>query len=1839
MKYIDETKKIKKNKIGIKINSAVYLSFLIFALISCKPKESMKDYINRGFAKPQIERDARFTVQNVGDGGKVYVPSEQEIEVECSIKNKYSQELTGEIDLPEEKKAWFNKTPVIKELTPDKMVIAFSFKSEAEPSSNNSFLGESVELVLKIFEKKTGRSLSSQNLVATCNTPPQHIDSKNIVYKEENDEYEVVLPKNEGKHQDLRSVQFSLSSEYGDEVVEPKMVSIREEGEQGRVMTLKIKGEEGWQLKSPSGQRDLKAIVYDIAGLRSVEGKNKTQRIFTSITLLPSTQNVSIAKAENEGIPVPRIKELEEFFRGNGGESEAGYVVSYSVAEGLDYDAENKVFKKKREAGTGAYEIFITLDQGNGNIVKATYTINVFGKDAAEIDTSSFAIQDVSTYPEGTAPVQIDAGNVSFTDVEGVQKAFVDVPYTGSDTRLRVHVEAVAPTCKCEDEGGTSWGEGVYKKDYEVTLPADADGEVKVALTIISEDGSVKKKYEITFRRAKSLMVAVLFVGETLSDGSKAVVKASWKDGAAEASYEKGVSERGVKFTVARGVSVNFVVSVTEGVKVKSLTSSDALHSISGVGEDGGSFSLVANGSFALTVVLGPDVELENEAELDKSKLKIEDVSTYAGGASPLQIDASKVNFVESREGQQAVVEVPYTGSATKLKVTVVSKSTKSKCEDADGKSWGEGVVSKEYEVTLPKESDGTSSISLAIVSEDGSVKKRYEIVFKRAKSSTVEVVFVDTDVLTGGKAEVKASWKYGVSELQFEKGARDGSVKFIVAKGETVTVEVSVGAQVEIQSVTSSDASHNMPSGFEKGGRISLLANENFVLTLTLMRESTAKVQARWDDYLVPATTCGYTYGTITYYKDWEEKTDRFIAPNVQRAVQKDKPVKFKAMPLAPYEVAYWLVNGVKVESSDASYTLSGDKAELTIKAVTVDIVVKVVTIDTANPRIDDEKFKITDETSPSQSVNKVKLEGFKPTVTGNTGSLAVTVPYTGANTVLRLHIEAAMGCKGEDNGSTADWSDGETKREANVDLNETPGSSRNFIFKIKSKNGSTVTYTITFTRAQKKTVDVQFVANDGVDPASRITIKDIKWEYKKADSGKTVEWKRPEADSSLAPAVPPSSATQKRIVVSDGSKVEFTIGVQGEIEIESCMQGTTQISTVGKEGGKVTLPDVTTDMVITVHARPKGAVYMTWDPFSTTNSGYTGGKRSYIKPTGEHITDDAVPAPDPVTHKRKWPVKKGTDVSFAVTLAKNGDNVETHEVTKWVVKKKNGGTYDVPATSTDGKFVLENNNTKLTIKDAEEDYTVQVVLKKKPTVHVKLRRISDAETGEIEVYENILDITTVGGGQPDEKDIFLSSSTANSVNIKVNGLDPKDKVVAVKHTNALGAEQDTTGLFDDKGFFTGTSAFTRMFNAGDTFEVTVARMQEFFFSVTDIGNPNTNTHTSHKLVIKKSASDNDPNHVFLPKNGITVNSSTGDADRKVYFTKDTKLDYKMEELDSNYEIREWRKDHNLFKKNDFHINPDDDVERVGKDSVENVVCTPESNYMAANLYAVTAKKGHLVKIYLQDFTQDGSNDVLGTDTDDRNLKVKIEVKRGNGNWEEYQTLSREGEKKAKIKGLNEDKFRITAENGGKFYFARYKSNEYSFPDKDPYRLGLPEQTIDKNGSIFVQYTDYLIVCVHPVATNDKHNFPAGFFDPDSSGKAPVEFMRLDVQADYENTGNFHAIGSPLEGISGFLGPGASLRKFDQVEISSIDNSVAPHHRRLQSVWLETYSSDTSKLNLNHGGNDKIRFRYSFGDIDNMHETQASDVNNSYGRLFIQIKDNVQRCGVLHLQPFKLTQ
>ena len=573
-------------------------AFLIILLMfsSCK-NQNFIEYIGKGFAKPAVS-DVKFSESSLGYENKIYVPSEQEIEVEFTIKNKYEKEITGTLQFPEDKKVFFHTVPYIISLTPTKMVIAFKFKVECEPSSQNNFFGVSCPLNLKIYDKKTNRILSSQNINANCNTAPLPIPDNKIVYRAETDEYVIELPRNDGIHNDLKEVRLLLSSIYGTEGVKTTVVPITTSTE-GSLHTLTIKGNMEGQLATPSGDRKLEAVVYDKAGLNSSSYKTSEMRVFTSLTLVPPTDDVDLNSLKTEGAIVPKIKELVDYFQTQENWEDAGYTVSYESDDfKLEKSGDTYKFKPKNPSliTAGSYNITVKLSSGNisPNPQTATYTINVLGDNDAGIKASTFAITDVTNYFNSYPKLTIATPTFEDDGSDG-KKCEVMIPYTGSVTKLKVHVDAVGSGKITETNSGTD-----EKNDFDVDLAA-ASLSNEILTFYARSSGGTSKQYKIKFIRKESVTVNISVANELLqSDDCK--VEMSWTYGKKEVSINKGQAGMSSDpFNVAKGAGVTFKITAGNGDRIKEC-SSNKHTPITIDNPKTKSFELVANENFILTV-------------------------------------------------------------------------------------------------------------------------------------------------------------------------------------------------------------------------------------------------------------------------------------------------------------------------------------------------------------------------------------------------------------------------------------------------------------------------------------------------------------------------------------------------------------------------------------------------------------------------------------------------------------------------------------------------------------------------------------------------------------------------------------------------------------------------------------------------------------------------------------------------------------------------------------------------------------------------------------------------------------------------------------------------------------------------------------------------------------------------------------------------------------------------------------------------------------------------------------------------------------------------------------
>jgi len=1040
-----------------KIKTTVYIVFFILSIFSCKRQGSIKDYIEKGFSKPIIEGDAHFKKQSIGDEGKLYVPSEEDIEAQFTIQNKYSQELTGVLEMPQDKKSLFNKSPEIIELTPTKMVIAFNFKESAEPQAGNNFLGESVGMTVKIFDKKTGRFLSTRTLTAGCNTPPPPINADtDITYNPADDAYVVTLPQGAGKHQDLREVKFTFSSSLKGEAQEPLTMHITDVNEQGKQHTLKVQGSAKWQLNDPKGQRTIKAVVYDRAGLRSPEKTNTTKRRFLDITLIPSNISISAKKANKEGVPVPSIKELDEFFGVGEWLNKDGYTVEYSDVPNLFYDQTSNKLKKTDGFVAGeTYKVKVSLTQGatHSTPVFATYTINVVGSDSAEIDVSHSIIEDATSYPEGQKPLKFDFRTLDFMPdpTSGISTATVYVDYTTHETNLKVHIVAISEDCRGKNSDGSSWGLDAYKKDYNLILGKESDQSQSVQFTIVAENGA-EKIYKIVFKREKTKEVTTQFEYASLLKNSKASVKISWNYDSATLHFDLGQIAPSQKMIVAKDAMIKFEIDAEEACKIESCESTFA-HAIPPISGVSTSFSLKAEDNFTLTIKLKPEASVKwdgylkpenacgytmgkityndgsaeavytnisseesyavakdnpvkfsiespisegfkimhwkvNGDKIERNKtdgsislsddkktltiaraeakdyvvsvatkaslpnggklikeneFNVEDTTTYGtdfDGNQVKKLSFERTTFTDDGGKTVANIEVPYTGGATELKVSVVALSNFFEGIDWDsstnayaGTGWGQDH--KDYTIEVREPAGSVTQLKFKIALKTNSSQyKEYVITFTRGNSVEVKVVAKEIPnlgdapiaMLTMKHRDLSSGITLSVSDLEMKRN---------VGRGHVVKIMMEPKPYAKIAHIDIDPPGYSTPN---TPGEFSFEVKGNVTLTFTFAPVTSVT----WKDYKTPFEgKTWYETGTITYYTP-NDGTITTVNPSDSPSDKHTYPVKngrdvvFSISDLpAEYEVKEWMVNGQRVMPQPDQYEFSEDKTRFTIKNI----------------------------------------------------------------------------------------------------------------------------------------------------------------------------------------------------------------------------------------------------------------------------------------------------------------------------------------------------------------------------------------------------------------------------------------------------------------------------------------------------------------------------------------------------------------------------------------------------------------------------------------------------------------------------------------------------------------------------------------------------------------------------------------------------------------------------------------------------------------------------------------------------------------------------------------
>ena len=620
----------------------LFITLLLIEIISCKPKDALRDYIERGFYSPMVKDSIKIIPQNVSDKGVAYVPSSQDINIFFKLENTYNIPLKVNIMLPEEKKYLFEKLPVATKIEAKMIELSFMFKGEAEPKISNNFLGETVPIDVVINNRESGREFYRFNFSLNCNTVPLPIVDSSISYDEENDEYTIHTPKNDGIHSDLKELVIELSSEKEGQSYK-ETISIANTSEQDQDVKLNIKS----LLSKVSGKRSLKLKVKDKAGLISSQTTKIGSKTFNTITLEPSNFSISKNKSIYNGFSPPKIKELYEFFQKEKDWKSLGYKIEYDVTgTPFTYDAEKKLFFNKEEISVGTFSIGIRLKQPQASDAVTTWSVTITAKNDTSLATKNgVLIKDVTPYPNSKQkklkPLN-DITSLSFTsDSSGVKIANCDIDYTDFETDLTLSLKPNDYGARIGKEGATELN-NEYEERIKLNKEAGSTNETSI---ILKAENDEIQKYKIIFRRKPSAKVIVkLVINHSTCTTDKAKVESEWDYG------KVSISNDGKSFLVAKGKNVNFNIKVPEEWEIESVASNLASHGLNAGTNN--AYELSVTGDFTLTVEIKPQVVASWTLEAGKANGRF-DIVTING---KLQNSSPSV----AKKGSNAVFNVSF---------------------------------------------------------------------------------------------------------------------------------------------------------------------------------------------------------------------------------------------------------------------------------------------------------------------------------------------------------------------------------------------------------------------------------------------------------------------------------------------------------------------------------------------------------------------------------------------------------------------------------------------------------------------------------------------------------------------------------------------------------------------------------------------------------------------------------------------------------------------------------------------------------------------------------------------------------------------------------------------------------------------------------------------------------------------------------------------------------------------------------------------------------------------------------------------------------------------------
>ncbi|MGP1438398.1 MAG: InlB B-repeat-containing protein [Treponema sp.] len=476
-------------------------------------------------------------------------------------------------------------------------------------------------------------------------TRPLPVLDTSITYNKVNDEYVIHTPKNDGIHTDLKELEIELSTEKDSEIYRQRF-SIANSSEQDKDLHLRIKD----LISKASGKRTLKVKVKDKAGLVSSQTiKDSGNKIFTSVTPIPSSIKLSKKQSINEGFAKPKIKELYEFFQKPEDWESLNYKVEYnSSGTPFEYDNEKQLFFNTQGTNSGVFTIIITLKQPFATDIVSNFTVTITAQNdtSLEIENGSL-IKDITDYSlfERTKELKplADITSLEFTPSSDLLLAYCDVDYTGFITNLNISLKTNNNEAKIGKENESNLT-NTYKETIQ--LQKEAGMTKKVSFVVTAENGTIQK-YKIIFRRKASAKVKIkLEFSPATVTTENAKVKAEWEYSKVE------INKNEFEFTIAQGKNINFNINVPDDWEIEKVFSDFPAHGLSN-GKNS-SYNLLVSGNFVLTVIIKPQIIVSWTRENENGQFSSVHINGKLSNTPATAKKGSNAIFkVEPNEGYQ----------------------------------------------------------------------------------------------------------------------------------------------------------------------------------------------------------------------------------------------------------------------------------------------------------------------------------------------------------------------------------------------------------------------------------------------------------------------------------------------------------------------------------------------------------------------------------------------------------------------------------------------------------------------------------------------------------------------------------------------------------------------------------------------------------------------------------------------------------------------------------------------------------------------------------------------------------------------------------------------------------------------------------------------------------------------------------------------------------------------------------------------------------------------------------------------------------------------------------